>query len=131
VRPGTVHALLGENGAGKSTLVKCIMGFYRPDEGSIVVDDREVSVDNPRAAQRHGLGMVYQHFTLVPRMTVLENLVMARADVPAIIDWAKERRDLAAFMETMPFRVAVDAPVATLAAGDKQKADRRSPNLKY
>ncbi|MGQ9365129.1 ABC transporter ATP-binding protein [Azospirillum sp. ST 5-10] len=123
VRPGTVHALLGENGAGKSTLVKCIMGFHRADAGSVVVGDREVGVDSPRTAQRHGLGMVYQHFTLVPRMTVLENLVMARADVPAVIDWAGERRALAAFMETMPFRVPIDAPVATLAAGDKQKAE--------
>ncbi|WP_051340430.1 ABC transporter ATP-binding protein [Azospirillum halopraeferens] len=123
IRPATVHALLGENGAGKSTLVKCIMGFHRPDEGSIVIGDREVEIDNPRTAQRHGLGMVYQHFTLVPRMTVLENLVMARADVPAVIDWAKERRDLAAFLDTMPFRIPVDSPVAALAAGDRQKAE--------
>ncbi|KAA0595364.1 simple sugar transport system ATP-binding protein [Azospirillum lipoferum] len=123
LRPGTVHALLGENGAGKSTLVKCIMGFYRPDEGAVVVGDREVVIGDPRAAQTHGLGMVYQHFTLVPRMTVLENLVMARASVPAVIDWRAERRRLAAFLDTMPFTVDVDAPVATLAAGDKQKAE--------
>ncbi len=123
LRPGTVHALLGENGAGKSTLVKCIMGFYRPDEGAVLVDDREVSIGDPRAAQTHGLGMVYQHFTLVPRMTVLENLVMARATVPVVIDWRAERSALAAFMETMPFRIDIDAPVAALAAGDKQKAE--------
>jgi len=123
VRPGTVHALLGENGAGKSTLVKCIMGFHRPDEGAVLVDDHEVVIGNPRAAQKHGLGMVYQHFTLVPRMTVLENLVMARAEVPALIDWTAERKALSAFLRTMPFRVELDAPVATLAAGDKQKAE--------
>lgn len=123
LRPGTVHALLGENGAGKSTLVKCIMGFYRPDEGAVLVDNHEVEIGDPRAAQTHGLGMVYQHFTLVPRMTVLENLVMARAAVPALIDWTAERKALAAFMETMPFRIPIDAPVATLAAGDKQKAE--------
>ncbi|QCG89256.1 ABC transporter ATP-binding protein [Azospirillum sp. TSH100] len=123
LRPGTVHALLGENGAGKSTLVKCIMGFHRPDEGAVVVGDREVVIGDPRAAQIHGLGMVYQHFTLVPRMTVLENLVMARASVPAVIDWRAERRRLAAFLDTMPFTIDVDAPVATLAAGDKQKAE--------
>lgn len=123
VRPGTVHALLGENGAGKSTLVKCIMGFYRPDEGAVVVDNHEVAIGNPRVAQKHGLGMVYQHFTLVPRMTVLENLVMARAEVPGLIDWAAERAALTEFMRTMPFAVDLDAPVATLAAGDKQKAE--------
>ncbi len=123
LRPGSVHALLGENGAGKSTLVKCVMGFYRPDDGAVLVNNHEVVIGDPRAAQTHGLGMVYQHFTLVPRMTVLENLVMARASVPAVIDWAAERAALAAFLATMPFRIDIDAPVAALAAGDKQKAE--------
>lgn len=123
VAPGTVHALLGENGAGKSTLVKCIMGFYSPDQGSVIIGDREESIDNPRQAQVHGLGMVYQHFTLVPHMTVLENLVMARAAVPAVINWKRERATLAAFIESVPFNVPLDAPVQTLAAGEKQKAE--------
>jgi simple sugar transport system ATP-binding protein len=67
--------------------------------------------------------MVYQHFTLVPAMSVAENLVMGRSRVPAIIDWRAERRDLAAFMERMPFRVPLNAPVASLAAGEKQKVE--------
>ena len=70
VAPGSVHALLGENGAGKSTLVKCIMGYYQPDEGGVIVGDHEQPISNPRAAHALGLGMVYQHFTLVPAMTV-------------------------------------------------------------
>ena len=70
VEAGSFHALLGENGAGKSTLVKCIMGYYRPDAGGILVDGREQAIDNPRAAHALGLGMVYQHFTSVPAMTV-------------------------------------------------------------
>jgi ABC-type uncharacterized transport system ATPase subunit len=123
VRAGTVHALLGENGAGKSTLVKCIMGFYRPDSGSVIVGAREVDIPSPRHAHALGLGMVYQHFTLVPHMTVLENLVMARADVPMAIDWAAERRRLAQFLRSMPFAVPLDAPVSGLAAGEKQKAE--------
>src|ERR1700691_4953510 len=82
VRPGTFHALLGENGAGKSTLVKCIMGYYQPDAGEVVVGGREQTIDNPRAAHALGLSMVYQHFTLVPAMTVTENLVLARHDLP-------------------------------------------------
>ena len=89
VRPGTFHALLGENGAGKSTLVKCIMGYYQPDEGEVIVGDREEAIGNPRDAHALGLGMVYQHFTLVPAMTVAENLVLARDDVPAVVDWAQ------------------------------------------
>ena len=123
VRAGSVHALLGENGAGKSTLVKCIMGYYRPDEGSVLVAGREVEIGSPRQAQALGLGMVYQHFTLVPHMTVLENMVMARADVPAVIDWRGERKRFGDFLTTMPFTVPVDTPVATLAAGEKQKAE--------
>src|SRR4051795_4888473 len=66
VEAGSFHALLGENGAGKSTLVKCIMGFYQADKGSLLLDGQEVAVRNPRDARALGLGMVYQHFTLVP-----------------------------------------------------------------
>jgi general nucleoside transport system ATP-binding protein len=123
VRPGTVHALLGENGAGKSTLVKCIMGYHRPDSGKVLVDGKEVEIASPRQAHALGLGMVYQHFTLVPHMSVLENMVMARADVPMIIDWGAERRRLTEFLSTMPFTVPLDAPVSSLAAGEKQKAE--------
>src|SRR5208283_3513593 len=78
LRPGSFRALLGENGAGKSTLVKCIMGTYRADSGSVRVGEREVELKNPRQAHALGIGMVYQHFTLVENMTVLENMVMAR-----------------------------------------------------
>ncbi len=123
VQPGTFHALLGENGAGKSTLVKCIMGYYRPDEGGVIIDEREHEIDNPRVAHALGIGMVYQHFTLVPSMTVLENLVMSRADVPARIHWPSERARVAAFMDRMPFQVPLDVPVARLAAGEKQKVE--------
>ncbi|MGE3936720.1 MAG: ABC transporter ATP-binding protein [Rhodospirillaceae bacterium] len=123
VRPGTFHALLGENGAGKSTLVKCIIGYYHADDGSVVIDDREVETANPRDAHALGIGMVYQHFTLVPGMTVAENLVMSRAHVPAVIDWRKERAALAGFMEKMPFTVPLDTPVHNLAAGEKQKVE--------
>ena len=70
VKPGSFHALLGENGAGKSTLVKCIMGYYRATEGDVMVGGREQAIANPKDAHALGLGMVYQHFTLVPAMTV-------------------------------------------------------------
>ncbi|MGP0059782.1 MAG: ABC transporter ATP-binding protein [Beijerinckiaceae bacterium] len=123
VKAGTVHALLGENGAGKSTLVKCIMGFYHPDAGDLLLADKEVTVPNPRDAARLGIGMVYQHFTLVPSMTVLENLVMSRPDVPAVIDWKAERARVESFFTTMPFKVPLDTPVHGLAAGEKQKAE--------
>ena len=72
VRPGTVHALLGENGAGKSTLVKCVVGYQRPSEGSVLVDGRERDIASPTVARAMGIGMVYQHFTVVPGMSVAE-----------------------------------------------------------
>ncbi len=123
VSPGSFHALLGENGAGKSTLVKCMMGFYQPTRGEMLVNDSTVSVPNPRAAHALGIGMVYQHFTLVPSLTAAENLVIARADTPAVIDWGKESKALNAFLETTPFKVPLDVPVSGLSAGEKQKLE--------
>jgi simple sugar transport system ATP-binding protein len=123
VPAGSFHALLGENGAGKSTLVKCIMGFYTPDKGQLRLDGAEVQVRNPRDAQALGVGMVYQHFTLAPALTAAENLVVSRADAPALINWRAERRRLETFLEKMPFRVPLDRPVSSLAAGEKQKLE--------
>ena len=99
---GSFHALLGENGAGKSTLVKCIMGFYRATEGELLVAGQEARLSDQKMAQNRKLGMVYQHFTLVPSLTAAENLVISRADVPAVIDWRRERRRLDAFMAYQP-----------------------------
>ncbi len=121
--PGTFHALLGENGAGKSTLVKCIMGYQPADAGRILIDDAEVKIASTRVAQSLGIGMVYQHFTLVPNMTVAENLVMARAKLPAVIDWRKEEQALRTFMEGMPFQIDPARVVRSLAAGERQKLE--------
>ena len=121
--PGRVHALLGENGAGKSTLVKCVMGYYRADSGAILVDDVEHEIRSPQQSRALGLGMVYQHFTLVSQMSVAENLVLGRAQIPATIDWKAEHRALSEFMRAMPFRLDPSQPVASLAAGEKQKLE--------
>jgi general nucleoside transport system ATP-binding protein len=123
VKAGTFHALLGENGAGKSTLVKCIMGYYQPDAGEVIVGDRQEIIDNPRAAHALGLGMVYQHFTLVPAMTVAENFVLARDELPAVVDWASERKTLEEFLDRMPFRVPLGAKVSAISAGERQKCE--------
>ena len=121
-RAGAFHALLGENGAGKITLVKA-WSLLPPDAGQIVVGAREQTIRSPHDAHALGIGMVYQHFTLVPSMTVAENLVMSRDDVPAVIPWRRERERLARFMETVPFKLDLDRPVARLAAGEKQKVE--------
>jgi general nucleoside transport system ATP-binding protein len=123
VEPGTVHALLGENGAGKSTLVKGLVGYGVLDHGTILADGREVHIASPRDAQALGIGMVYQHFTLAAGLSVEENLLLARGKLPWKIDWAAERTALDAFMRRMPFRLELDAPVSSLAAGEKQKLE--------
>jgi simple sugar transport system ATP-binding protein len=123
VRPGTVHALLGENGAGKSTLVKCVVGYQRAEEGAVMLDGREQDIASPVIARDLGIGMVYQHFTVVPGMTVAENLLLARGHLPAVIDWKKERAALAAFLQTTPFKLDLDATPQELSAGQKQKLE--------
>lgn len=123
VAAGEFHAILGENGAGKSTLVKCLVGYHRPDEGQIMVNGREQAVRSPQDAHALGIGMVYQNFTLVPSMSVAENLIMSRDHVPFLLDWKKERAEIDAFVRRMPFHVPLDTPVASLAAGEKQKTE--------
>lgn len=123
LKPGTFHALLGENGAGKSTLVKCIMGFQTPTSGEVLIDKQSRSIESPRDAHKYGIGMVYQHFTSVPAMTVAENLVLSRFDSPNLINWKEEYVRLEAFMQTAPFQVPLDIPISQLAAGQKQKLE--------
>lgn len=121
--PGTFHALLGENGAGKSTLVKCVMGFHPADEGEMIIHYRVREIRSPHDAQKFGIGMVYQHFTLVPAMTVAENLLLPRNGLPGVIRWKAELAKLEEFMAGAPFRVDLHAPVSSLAAGQKQKVE--------
>lgn len=123
INPGEFHALLGENGAGKSTLVKCIMGFYQPTRGELLANGKEAVIRSPHDARAAGIGMVYQHFTLVPCLTAAENMVISRADVPTIIDWRKEITALDEFMARMPFHVPLNEPVSALSAGEKQKLE--------
>ena len=123
LKPGTFHGLLGENGAGKSTLVKCIMGFYAPTAGQVLIDRQVRPIKSPKDAHGCGIGMVYQHFTSVPAMTVAENLVLSRYDRAQVINWTQEYAALGTFMARSPFQVELDVPVSQLAAGQKQKLE--------
>ena len=123
VAAGSVHALLGENGAGKSTLVKCVAGSQRPDGGAVLIDGREHDIATPVVARALGIGMVYQHFTLAPGMSVAENLLLAGGRTSAVIDWKKERAALAEFLRSTPFTLDLDATPAGLSAGEKQKLE--------
>ncbi len=123
VRAGTVHALLGENGAGKSTLVKGIVGYGPLDDGELLVNNRQQQIRTPRDSHALGIGMVYQHFTVAPGLSVAENLVLSRGDLNWRIDWPAERKRLNEFMQRMPFRLDIERSVSSLAAGEKQKLE--------
>src|SRR6478672_8734249 len=94
--PGEVLALLGENGAGKTTLMNVLYGLTSPDEGQIVLDGQIVQFDSPRGAIARGIGMVHQHFMLVPPLTVAENLTLGAESTvgPGILDLNKVRRSV-------------------------------------
>jgi ABC-type uncharacterized transport system ATPase subunit len=123
VKAGTIHALLGENGAGKSTLVKGLVGYSPLDQGILLADDREVEIRNPKLPNALGIGMVYQHFTLAPSLTVAENLLLARGNMPWRIHWRLEREVLQEFMRSMPFRLDLERVISSLSAGEKQKLE--------
>ena len=81
VRPGTVHALMGENGAGKSTLMKCLFGIYKPDEGEIDLNGEKVDIPNSKAALSNGVSMIHQELHPVPHRSVMENIWLGRFPV--------------------------------------------------
>src|ERR671932_2893637 len=76
VEAGSIHALLGENGAGKTTLMNILCGLYSPDSGQIYLQDKPVQITSPTIAIAHGIGMIHQHFMLVPQLTVTENIIL-------------------------------------------------------
>ena len=120
VRPGEIHALLGENGAGKSTLVKMIYGIMQPDAGEIRWDGSPVTIANPKFARRLGIGMVFQHFSLFDALTVLENIALGMdGKIPARELEAKIRAVMVQYgLALDPHRV-----VSTLSVGERQRIE--------
>ncbi|MGW0734907.1 sugar ABC transporter ATP-binding protein [Streptomyces sp. NPDC002851] len=107
LRPGEVHALLGENGAGKSTLVKLLCGTHRPDRGRILIDGQEVRVHGAQDAERLGIATIHQEFNLVPDLTVAENIFLGRQPRRfGLVDRGRMEREAAALLE----RVGIDLP---------------------
>ena len=125
LRRGEVHALLGENGAGKSTLMSILYGLYHPDEGEMMVDGERVEIDSPSKAIELGIGMVHQHFMLVPVMTVTENIVLgeeprSRGRLLDVREGARRVRELS---ERYGLAVDPDATIEDVTVGQQQRVE--------
>jgi methyl-galactoside transport system ATP-binding protein len=128
VRPGTVHALMGENGAGKSTLMKCLFGLYRPDEGEILLDGKRVAIDQPRDALDQGITMIHQELHPIPHRSVMENIWLGRFPVRrfgplAFVDHRAMQESTTALFKDLGIHIDPTARVGTLSVSKVQSVE--------
>ncbi len=126
VQPGEIRALLGENGAGKTTLMNVLYGLIQPDEGEILIDDQAVRIRSPKDAIGAGIGMVHQHFMLVPVFTVAENVTLGverTRGFGGLLDRKRTRRDALELSERFGLQVNPDALVEELPVGIQQRVE--------
>jgi ABC-type uncharacterized transport system ATPase subunit len=125
LRRGEVHALLGENGAGKSTLMNVLYGLYRPDEGEILLDGKQVSFGSAKDAIEAGIGMVHQHFMLIPVMTVTENIVLGAEPVRqgGLLDYGTARDRVRELAQRFGFAIDPDARIQDITVGQEQRVE--------
>jgi general nucleoside transport system ATP-binding protein len=122
LRAGEIHALIGENGAGKSTLMRILYGLYPPDAGRICVQGRAARITSPRDAIARGIGMVHQHFVLVDRFTVAENIILG-AEGGALVDTEEAGRSIAELAKVYGFDIDPGDRVADLSVGEEQRVE--------
>ncbi|MGG6099373.1 sugar ABC transporter ATP-binding protein [Pantoea allii] len=124
VRSGTVHALMGENGAGKSTLMKCLIGIYRPDQGTIKIKGEPVQFRDTMDALRSGISMIHQELNLVPHMTVAENIWLGREPVKfGFIDHAQLNKETQALLNRLNIKLKADSMVGELSIASQQMVE--------
>ena len=125
IRPGEIHALLGENGAGKSTLMNILYGLATPDEGEILLDGTAVTIKGPSDAIARGISMVHQHFMLVPVLSVADNILLGEETManPIFLDQKEARRRIVELGNRFGFEIDPDAKVETLSVGWQQRVE--------
>jgi ABC-type uncharacterized transport system ATPase subunit len=122
LRQGEIQALLGENGAGKTTLMRILYGLYTADEGQISVNGQVVDIKSPKDAIRYGIGMVTQHFTLVPTLTVAENIILGHTH-GFHLDMPRLQKDVSQAADQFGIEVTPDALVRHLSVGERQRVE--------
>ena len=124
VQAGEVHALLGENGAGKTTLMRILYGLYQPEEGEILIDDKPVTIHSPANSIRLGLGMIHQHFMLVPSLSVAENVALGMPSSRGLLlDLNVVSEKIRQLSEAYSLKVDPQAMVWQLSVGEQQRVE--------
>ncbi len=123
LKPGEIHALLGENGAGKSTLMNALAGLYRPTSGTIAIHGEPVSFHSPKDAIAQGIGMIHQHFMLVPTQTVTENILLGLKNPRFFMNLSKYDDEILALQEQYGLRVDPRAKIWQLSVGEQQRVE--------
>jgi simple sugar transport system ATP-binding protein len=125
VEKSSIHGLLGENGAGKTVLMSTLYGLYKPDKGKILIDGKEAQINSPSDAMALGIGMVHQHFMLVPSLTVVENIILGNEPIRngLLLDYEKMYKKVSDFCSKYKLDIDLDAPIFTLPVGVQQRVE--------
>jgi len=122
VDAGKIHGILGENGAGKTTLMNIISGLYQPDTGKIYLEDKLVKITSPKSAIKLGIGMIYQHFMLVPKLTVTENIILGREN-NWCLNLREKQQEIAALSQAYGLEIDPTDQVENLPVGTQQRVE--------
>ena len=123
IHKSEIHCLLGENGAGKTTLMNILFGIFQPDEGRILIDGKVVTIDSPKAAIKHGLGMVHQNFQFIEKHSVLENIALGMSSASFLFPLRSIRKKIEELSDRNDLHVNIDAKIWQLSAGEKQRVE--------